>query len=161
MSDGSCGVFGQSCAACGRQLDNHLLHIRTLCKMCAEFHSCLAVVIQHVLRLQLLFCRCLWQVSTLPPIQVHYDSSEALYLRKALNPRFAPHRTILRQSANPGEAYTHPLPTVHSLQHACFGMKALLPDPLSTLKVQVRHLLTGPLPSTNMLPACSHCSTGD
>jgi hypothetical protein len=43
------------------------------------------------------------QVATLPPIQVRYDSSEALYLRKALNPSLAPHRAILRQSASPGE----------------------------------------------------------
>lgn len=43
------------------------------------------------------------QVGSLPNIQVRYDSSEALYLRKALRPRFAPHRVILRKSANPGE----------------------------------------------------------
>jgi len=42
------------------------------------------------------------QVGSLPSIKVRYDSSEALFLRKALNPRFAPHRAILRQSVNPG-----------------------------------------------------------
>lgn len=42
------------------------------------------------------------QVGELPGIHVRYDSSEALYLRKALNPRFEPHRAILRKSANPG-----------------------------------------------------------
>jgi hypothetical protein len=35
------------------------------------------------------------QVAPLPSLKVRYDSSEALYLRKALNPRFAPHRAIL------------------------------------------------------------------
>ena len=48
------------------------------------------------------YCTSL-QVSSLPSLHVRYDSSEALYLRKALLPRFAPHRAILRKSANPGE----------------------------------------------------------
>jgi hypothetical protein len=43
------------------------------------------------------------QIGYLPSLSVRYDSSEALYLRKALNPRFGPHRAILRRSANPGE----------------------------------------------------------
>ena len=44
------------------------------------------------------------QVGELPSLHMRYDSSEALFLRKALNPRFAPHRAILRKSANPGGA---------------------------------------------------------
>jgi hypothetical protein len=43
------------------------------------------------------------QVATLPSIHVRYDSSEALYLRKALNPSNWEHRAILRKSANPGD----------------------------------------------------------
>ena len=61
----------------------------------------------------------LLQVGELPSLHVRYDSSEALYLRKALNPRSAPHRAILRQSANPGEAvctlYIHGNCQIHLL----------------------------------------------
>jgi hypothetical protein len=43
------------------------------------------------------------QVATLPSLHVRYDSSEALYLRKALNPSDSKHRATLRKSANPGD----------------------------------------------------------
>jgi hypothetical protein len=56
------------------------------------------------------------QVATLPSLKVRYDSSEALYLRKALNPSFAPHRAILRQSANPSE---HKLLALDQLPMQC------------------------------------------
>jgi hypothetical protein len=49
-----------------------------------------------------LLCVVFMQIAALPSLHVRYDSSEALYLRKALNPRFPPHRAILRKSANPG-----------------------------------------------------------
>jgi hypothetical protein len=57
------------------------------------------------------------QVGELPSLHVRYDFSEALYLRKALNPRFAPHRAILRMSVNPGESCVG-LHAITCYQHA-------------------------------------------
>jgi hypothetical protein len=69
------------------------------------------------------------QVGSLPDIKVRYDSSEALYLRKALNPRFAPHRAILRKSANPGAHLTAAAPqfAIHMQSSWCFVMQQQLP----------------------------------
>jgi hypothetical protein len=57
----------------------------------ASAHRCMLVCLPHA------------QVTYLPSLEVRYDSSEALYLRKVLDPTSEAHRDILRGSSNPGE----------------------------------------------------------